>query len=408
MGRGRRAGKEGVRDSNVDGTPPFHPTQAQIITIVGMLGLESIESIAARYRITVRQLREFLHDAKLVPLDSDSEWSEADDDILRSFWTRIAPGEIAARLGRSNYAVRIRAGELGIKQPRRRWSAKDDERLRSLYRRLPTDELARRLRRSTNAIHVRASYLGIITGTPEKLLWSDDEDARLRELYGTRPANEIARELGRSTYSVRARAEQFRLGRERWQPWEDELLVELYGSASVTKIAQRLNRTTEAVEARIGQKNMRGGSTRSWPFWDSSQDHKLVELFGTMPIDELADAVGLPRHRIRFHLRRLGLILKGIRPWTEDELTYLREAYPRISSIDVAAHLGRSRDAVKAKALRLGIPTCGERRPWTKREIEYMRTHFPKRSAHDIADHLGRSLNAVALCASRHGFRKKR
>lgn len=94
----------------------------------------------------------------------------------------------------------------------------------------------------------------------------------------------------------------------------------------------------------------------------------------------------------------------GKRPWTKEEEKILRELYPSAGPAACATRLGRSRNAVRVRAQKLGLQrshTVGRGRPWTPQEEEYLRRYYRRLPAREIAAELGRTTSAVHTRARR-------
>lgn len=85
--------------------------------------------------------------------------------------------------------------------------------------------------------------------------------------------------------------------------------------------------------------------------------------------------------------------------WTYEEVELLRQHYPQYGSRYCARLLGRTPDAIKLKADRMGI----EQQPlWTEREVEYLKQEYGrhgKRSSRLIAAAIGRTRLSVTTKA---------
>ena len=90
-------------------------------------------------------------------------WPAADVEAVRRDYPRIGAVALAARLGRSNKAVRLKAREIGVKRPPA-WTEEMDRVLIDGYGRVPTRELAARLGKTYLATKQRAKKLGLDAG----------------------------------------------------------------------------------------------------------------------------------------------------------------------------------------------------------------------------------------------------
>lgn len=96
-------------------------------------------------------------------------------------------------------------------------------------------------------------------------------------------------------------------------------------------------------------------------------------------------------------------------PWTENEKMMLAELVQKgVKRRDIAKEMGRSFDSVSRQVSRLGLskkrkkkvlPPTVKSRPWTVQEIEYIKSHWLRKSNEEIGTELNRSKNAVTTKA---------
>lgn len=114
--------------------------------------------------------------SKIMPRE---RWTDADSETLTTLYRANVPvGEIVAKLGRTQMAVRRRANELGVErtkrggqpksfrtslvpQAHRRWTADEDAYLIKWYLHRPYKKIARALRRKTSSVTHRVVLLGL-------------------------------------------------------------------------------------------------------------------------------------------------------------------------------------------------------------------------------------------------------
>ncbi|MCZ7615618.1 MAG: hypothetical protein M5T52_19240 [Ignavibacteriaceae bacterium] len=91
-----------------------------------------------------------------------------------------------------------------------------------------------------------------------------------------------------------------------------------------------------------------------------------------------------------------------IKEWSEEEIKILRENYSSKGSKHVAESIGRSREAVMAKAvkLQLHVPPV-----WSEEEIKFIKRFYKKRGAKYVAKKLGKKQDAVIAKAGKLGIR---
>lgn len=85
--------------------------------------------------------------------------------------------------------------------------------------------------------------------------------------------------------------------------------------------------------------------------------------------------------------------------WSEDEIQFLFDN-PKMSIKNIAATLGKTEGAVKAKRSRLGIRT-EELNPWTEDERRILQFYFKEKTKEELMKMLpGRSWDAIRNQAS--------
>ncbi|MCO7128322.1 hypothetical protein NIE88_21585 [Sporolactobacillus shoreicorticis] len=100
------------------------------------------------------------------------------------------------------------------------------------------------------------------------------------------------------------------------------------------------------------------------------------------------------------------------KPWTEDDIDYLAQfsVSPEGDLIrDTADFLGRSEVSARNKLSRIRKNGQGEylSKPWTSREIKILKSSYFIISNKELAYRLGRSADAVKIKASKLGISKK-
>jgi hypothetical protein len=198
-----------------------------------------------------------------------------EDDQIRIWIT--GDGDLAVlarRLGRTPDALRLRAQQLGLRDPppRCRWSAWEDAIVRDGYTSaLPCAEIARQLpRRSDASVAARARRLGLVSYARR---WSTEEDRRLAQLSWRGDALEdVAQRLGRTPEAIRRRAARIGISSppsapaprraQRWTSEEDELL-RLYQALNPARLAQLLGRSDLSVSRRLCLLGLRARAGRS-------------------------------------------------------------------------------------------------------------------------------------------------
>jgi hypothetical protein len=235
-----------------------------------------------------------------------------DEAIRRCVLMNGDLGRLALRLARSPGAVRVRAQQFGLLQPRRRprWEPWEDVTVRDGYTSaLTCVEIAGQLQhRTPGSVAARARALGLSTYARR---WSAGDDQRLAKMSARGvPLEQAALRLGRTPEAVRRRAarrgipapppaEPSRTPR-RWTAQEDQLL-RLHRALNPAQLAQLLHRSDRAVCRRLGSLGLRRQAARSPHYTISRPQGRVTPGERNMLKRELA---GTPRRRIAA-LRRL-------------------------------------------------------------------------------------------------------
>jgi len=90
-------------------------------------------------------------------------------------------------------------------------------------------------------------------------------------------------------------------------------------------------------------------------------------------------------------------------PWTTEEENFVRQADGKMTPIEVAKHLDRTRGSVVNKAKRLNVVLLNSKVPWTKDELDFLKENNKKMFPEEIAQHLGRTRVAVCQRAKLEG-----
>lgn len=95
---------------------------------------------------------------------------------------------------------------------------------------------------------------------------------------------------------------------------------------------------------------------------------------------------------------------KKDRPWSPIEDKYLRDTWGKASVKELSAALGRSQTSIHKRAPVLGLTRPDE---WNEAELALMREHFEAEGPVGLSMRLGRTPNAVKLQAGRMGLRQR-
>jgi len=302
-------------------------------------------------------------------------WSRVEDELLRQLYADQLPVErIAGQLGRSPDAVVARRRALGI-APRRRsrpWSPQEEALLRAgTSAGLPVPPLAERLDRPIEQVRARRRTLAAprSPGRP----YPAHEDEAVRNCLAERGnLVALAGRLGRSSDALRLHAQQLGIHRprprRRWTDWEDALIRDGYtGGLACAEIAGQLpHRSTASVSTRARKLGLATYARR----WSTQDDQRLAQLtVRGAALEDVAQRLGRTPEAIRRRAARLGARAPSPAPaprrarhWTaeEDELLHLHHA---LNPARLAELLGRSDAAVCRRLRVLGLRASAQRSP---------------------------------------------
>jgi hypothetical protein len=140
--------------------------------------------------------------------------------------------------------------------------------------------------------------------------------------------------------------------------------------------------------------------------WTDKESLFLRKYYPTKGSKYVADALGRTRSSIYTHARKLGLDGRGnlpYRPYSPQEIIFIKKYYPLEGSKYVAQKLGRTPSSIKDKARKLRV----ERKSllqWSAEEIEYLKKWYKKKRPSEIARHLKRTTPAIVTRARMLGL----
>jgi hypothetical protein len=191
----------------------------------------------------------------------------------------------------------------------------------------------------------------------------------------------------------------------RWRSEDDVLLERLYGEgAPVRRIAELLGRSEDAVVARrraLAIARRDGG-------WSEPQDALILAAArGGVPASAVAAAMGIAPDRVRRRRARLVGVRKAAPRYDATDDAAIVDALAAGADLHaLSERLGRSPEALRLRARKLGVHDPPGRRRWTAAEDEALRAGYRDGySCQQIAERIGgRSVAAVAARARKLGL----
>jgi len=232
------------------------------------------------------------------------------------------------------------------------------------------------------------------------LLWTEDEVAQLIELYPTNSNKDLGIKFGRPVWGIIGRARALKLkknyvsGYQRQScmnpvPWsgnEKNLLVELFPTIPNEEIAERIGRTLDAIASKARKMKL-----RKMDFWSEEEDQLLKKLYKELSYEQMAQRLGRSRGATQIRVIVLGLECK-VNNWTEDEIDFLIKSYQKMKYHEIAKKLGRTWTAVAAKAEKMGLK---KEHHWSEADVQKLRQLYAKFTARQVAEIMGCSYSSV-------------
>lgn len=85
--------------------------------------------------------------------------------------------------------------------------------------------------------------------------------------------------------------------------------------------------------------------------------------------------------------------MSSFKHWTEQEVTYLKSSFGKLTCKQIARNLGRTGPAVKCMANRIGLSRRYDK--WSYEDVEFLKRSYPHEPIASIAQQLNRSEAAV-------------
>jgi hypothetical protein len=231
--------------------------------------------------------------------------------------------------------------------------------------------LAVRLNRPIEQVRARRRML--VASGPRGRPYLEHEDEAIRVCLAQRgDLVELAGRLGRTPDAVRLHAQQLGIHRprprRRWADWEDALIRDGYTSAlSCAQIASQLrHRSATSVAARASKLGLSTYARR----WSGKDDVRLAHLTAReATLEDAAQRLGRTPEAIRRRAARLGVNPpppapppRGSRRWTDEEEQLLR-LHHALNPGALAELLGRTDAAVCRRLCALGLRAGAQRSP---------------------------------------------
>jgi len=189
-----------------------------------------------------------------------------------------------------------------------------------------------------------------------------------------------------------------------WSKDEVKLLKKLFPKGKAREIVNQTGRPLTAVRQKAYDMGLK---TRECRLWSADEVKLLKKLYlnQNQKFERIADILGRSVNAVQAKARNIGISkCKPCRLWSTQEERLLKALYPTNTASDIAKRLGRSASAVSMKASMLGLTKSPV---WSKKELKMLKKLYPSRTAQEIADRIDRSVGTVRQQVIRLGFKKR-
>jgi hypothetical protein len=188
--------------------------------------------------------------------------------------------------------------------------------------------------------------------------WIGTETERLIKLYPITANHELAEKFDRPIWGIKGKARALGLKKNygqrpfscsRWSTEETVLLSELFPAYTNEAVAEKLDRSIDSIVMKARKMGLRKSE-----FWSDQEDDLLKCLYKRIPYDRLAEKLKRTKSAVKARIIVLGLECK-VKDWTNAEDDYLRRNYLRKSYKKISDELGRTYCAVSQRTRRIGL-----------------------------------------------------
>ena len=205
---------------------------------------------------------------------------------------------------------------------------------------------------------------------------------------------ELGKIFGVHYQTISNKLKQLNVFKPKTHNWTDEdtkKLMEVYPTGDWNLISSVFpNRSRESLYCQASKLKIRSDNY----FWTEHDKNILINLYYNTDVQYIQTILDheYTIKQIQNQAKKMGL--KKRQPWSEHEIAVLMDKYKSVGAIGVADLLpGRSNRAIIGKAMSLGLRCeCY----WTEEEVEFLVNNWPKMSDEEIARKLGRGIKGVS------------
>ena len=183
-----------------------------------------------------------------------------------------------------------------------------------------------------------------------------------------------------------------------WTEEEDMFIKEHASEYTYPQLAKKLNRTLSATMQRCSKlKSFCRKKGYEFREWTPEEVNYLVDS-KDKPLEFVAKKINRTLGSVTYKKRSLGLM--DAHHYAEAEDEYLKKYYGIKTVKQLAIDLDREENAIRKKALRLGI-NCMQN-DWTPEREQFLKDNYTKMTNEELAKQLGEEFTAAAVMGKAH------
>ena len=123
----------------------------------------------------------------------------------------------------------------------------------------------------------------------------------------------------------------------------------------------------------------------------------LKDNYEKLSVIQIANKLKKSKATIYKHIYKLGLHFENKigKPWTNEEIEFLKNNYKKFTYKELAQMLNKTEKDVNGKIHGLGLSKSNNSKNWTENEINYLKEAVLTKSYDEIQEHLGRSKSVI-------------
>lgn len=123
----------------------------------------------------------------------------------------------------------------------------------------------------------------------------------------------------------------------------------------------------------------------------------ILQNYETLTPNEIANKLNKGLSTIYIAMNKLGVSKwrANGRRWSDEEIQFLKENYKTMKFSDIAIALNRSESSISGQLGRLGLKKIIKNANWTQQEKQYLIDNIEKKSYKEIGNYLGRTTQAI-------------